>query len=76
VSFLVTGLAISVITWLGGLVTLALLWPYGVLATLVGVPIGGSLAAIAAGLYFAYKRKGNSELRLEPKHQMRRETAI
>jgi hypothetical protein len=35
----------------GGIVSCLLLWPYGAIVALVGVPFGGSLAALlAAGL--------------------------
>jgi len=43
----------------GGIVSCLLLWPYGAGVALVGVPFGGSLAALlAAGL--AYMRTSNN----------------
>ena len=41
---------------MGGSVTLATLWPYGVLTALIGAPFGGSLLALLAGLLLAFLR--------------------
>ena len=68
------GLTLSVIAWLGGLFALAVLWPYGVFAALAGIPIGGFLAALAAGLYLAYRRRGKAEARFQPEPEMPRAT--
>ena len=41
--------------WLGGVLTVALLWPYGMLIALVAAPFGGSFLAVAALLYVALR---------------------
>jgi hypothetical protein len=41
---------------LGGFITFAVLWPYGVLVALVGAPFGGSFLCLMAGLLLALMR--------------------
>jgi hypothetical protein len=41
---------------LGGLITFAVLWPYGALIAIVGAPFGGSALALLAGLLLAFLR--------------------
>jgi hypothetical protein len=45
-----------VATLLGGFITFALLWPYGILVALVGAPFGGSFLCLMAGLLLALLR--------------------
>jgi membrane protein implicated in regulation of membrane protease activity len=40
----------------GGLVTLVVLWHYGVITALIGATFGGSLSALLAGLVLALRR--------------------
>jgi hypothetical protein len=50
---------------LGGLVTFAMLLPYGVLTALVGAPFGGSFMTLMAGLLLAFLRT-RAERSIEP----------
>jgi hypothetical protein len=47
-------IVLMVAALVGGLVTFAMLWPYGVLIALMGAPFGGSLLTLLAGLLLAF----------------------
>lgn len=49
-------LAISVSGLVGAALSLALAWDFGILARLLSVPIGGSLAALVCVLYVGFVR--------------------
>jgi hypothetical protein len=48
--------AISAAALIGGLITLVVLWPYGVLVAFTVAPFGGSFFALVAGLLLALLR--------------------
>ncbi len=41
---------LMVAAWIGGAVTVAVLWPFGALTALLSAPFGGSFLALVAGL--------------------------
>ena len=48
---------------LGGSITLALLWPYGVLVAVLGAPFGGSIMTVLVGGFLALRGPGHDESR-------------
>lgn len=58
-------IALCLAAVLGGLLTTALLWPYGVVVALLAYPIGGSgFAILAAALVFAARSRREDTVRL------------
>ncbi len=47
---------LMVAAWIGGAVTVAVLWPFGALTALLSAPFGGSFLALVAGLSLAILR--------------------
>ena len=43
-------------TLAGSALTFALLWPYGLLIAVAGAPLGGSLLALCAALFIAFRQ--------------------